>query len=302
MRRCRRRVPESQADLPSPVGSADLRFLPGDFHLFTRSGTWVAPKCGMYMVVAVGGGGGGGGGGAAAVVGGVANQVGGAGGSAGAVTINDVTARAGRRFRISVGKGGAAGAGGSANGGSGGAGGDGGVSSFPDVASADGGTGGPGGAWEQQFDRPGTRRCGSFEPRRNAGTRVRRSSKRDHRGAVGVVLPVRVARWRWRRPCWVRSGWKWWRSSRHRRHHRTRWSHRCHDWSERRNRFDEPDLHEWSRGRRRGRRCAEWSGRRRWTGSGGLPRHHWAAVLTFMRPRRAVLRAGDLLIVLRCFG
>ncbi len=130
----------------SPVGSADLRLLPGDYQLFTRSGTWVARRSGMYMVVAVGGGGGGGGGGAAAVVGGVANQVGGAGGSAGGVTINDVITRAGRRFRISVGNGGTGGAGGSANGGSGGAGGNGGVSSFPDVASADGGTGGPGGA------------------------------------------------------------------------------------------------------------------------------------------------------------
>ena len=129
----------------SQIGSANLRLLPGDYHLFTRSGTWVAPKSGLYMVVAVAGGGGGGGGGAAAIVGGVADQVGGAGGSAGAVTINDVVTRAGRRFRISVGKGGAPGAGGSANGGSGGAGGNGGVSSFPNVASADGGTGGPGG-------------------------------------------------------------------------------------------------------------------------------------------------------------
>ena len=129
----------------SQLGTQDLSLLPGDYHLFTHAGTWVAPKSGLYMIVAVGGGGGGGGGGAAAAVGGVANQVGGAGGSAGAVTINDVTARAGRRFRILVGKGGAPGAGGSANGGSGRAGGDGGVSSFPGVASADGGTGGPGG-------------------------------------------------------------------------------------------------------------------------------------------------------------
>ena len=129
----------------SPGGAQDLSLLPGDYHLFTRAGTWIAPKTGLYMVVAVGGGGGGGGGGAAAGVGGVANQVGGAGGSAGGVTINDVTARAGRRFKILVGKGGAPGAGGAANGGSGGAGGDGGVSSFPGVASADGGTGGPGG-------------------------------------------------------------------------------------------------------------------------------------------------------------
>jgi hypothetical protein len=119
--------------------------LPGDYHLFTHSGTWVAPKTGTYMVVAVGGGGGGGGGGAAAIAGGITNQVGGAGGSAGAVTINDFVTRAGRRFRISVGKGGAPGAGGAANGGSGGSGGDGGISSFPGVASADGGTGGPGG-------------------------------------------------------------------------------------------------------------------------------------------------------------
>jgi hypothetical protein len=128
----------------SPIGAQDLRLLPGDYHLFTRSGVWVAPKTGMYMVVAVGGGGGGGGGGAAAV-GGVSTQVGGAGGSAGGVTINDAIVRAGRRFKISVGKGGAPGTGGSANGGAGGAGGNGGISSFPGVASADGGTGGPGG-------------------------------------------------------------------------------------------------------------------------------------------------------------
>ena len=128
----------------SQAGAQDLTLLPGDYHLFTRSGTWVAPKTGLYMVVAVGAGGGGGGGGSAATTGGVANQVGGAGGSAGGVTINDVTARAGRRFKILVGKGGAPGAGGSVNGGSGGAGGAGGVSSFPGVASADGGTGGPG--------------------------------------------------------------------------------------------------------------------------------------------------------------
>ena len=148
---------------PSPVGSAGPRLLPGDFHLFTRSGTWVAPKSGMYMVVAVGGGGGGGGGGAAAVVGGVANQVGGAGGSAGSVTINDVITRAGRRFRISVGKGGTAGAGGSANGGSGGTGGNGGVFELSRCCVC--------GRWrrrtwwsrEQQFDGPGTRRCGWFE-------------------------------------------------------------------------------------------------------------------------------------------
>ncbi len=235
------------------------------------------------------------------VVGGVANQVGGAGGSAGSVTINDVITRAGRRFRISVGKGGTAGRG--------------------RVCKRRFRWNGRKrrrfelsrccvcGRWhrrtwwsrEQQFDGPGTRRCGSFEPRRNAGTRVRRSGKRDYRGAVGVVLPVRVAGWRWRRPCWVRSGWKWWRSSRHRRHHRARWSHWCHDRSERRNRFDESDLHEWSRGWRRGRRCAEWSGRRRWPGSGGLPRHHWAAVLT-LRCETCRLAGWRLAYSHPCFG
>ena len=108
-----------------------------------HSGIWVAPKAGTYMVVAVGGGGGGGGGPRPWV-----------GSQIKWVVRVDLPApspsttwsrRAGRRFRISVGKGGTPGGGGSANGGSGGLGGDGGVSSFPGVASADGGTGGPGG-------------------------------------------------------------------------------------------------------------------------------------------------------------
>lgn len=133
------RVVATQGRAPNLTG------LPGDIHLFTQPGTWVAPRNGAYMVVAVGGGGGGGGGGASAI-GGVANQVGGAGGAAGAVSINDVIARAGQRFKVRVGAGGSGGAGGAANGGSGGRGGDGGTSSFPGIASADGGVGGLGGA------------------------------------------------------------------------------------------------------------------------------------------------------------
>ena len=123
-------------------------------------------------------------------VGGVANQVGGAGGSAGGVTINDVTARAGRRFRILVGKGGVPGAGGSANGGSGGAWRQRRRFEFSRCCVC--------GRWhwrtwrtrKQHIDCPGTGRCGSFELGRNAGTRLSRSGKRDGGGAVGIFFPL----------------------------------------------------------------------------------------------------------------
>ena len=118
--------------------------LPSDLRAFTRNGTWVAPKNGTYTVVTIGAGGGGGGGGSALTAAGVPDQVGGAGGAAGAVTINDVIAKAGQRFAIRVGVGGIPGTGGGANGGSGTRGGTGGTSSCQGVASADGGVGGAG--------------------------------------------------------------------------------------------------------------------------------------------------------------
>ena len=49
--------------------------LPKDLHLFTKSGVWVAPQSGTYMVGTVGGGGGGGGAGSACDVGGIPDQV-----------------------------------------------------------------------------------------------------------------------------------------------------------------------------------------------------------------------------------
>ena len=101
-------------------------------------------RSGTYTVVAIGAGGGGGGGGSARSENGISDQAGGAGGAAGAVTINDVIAKAGQRYRVVVGKPGLPGAGGAANGGSAARGGTGGSSSFAGIASADGGVGGAG--------------------------------------------------------------------------------------------------------------------------------------------------------------
>ena len=116
--------------------------LPSDMHLFTKGGSWVAPRNGTYAIVAVGGGGGGGGAGSACSANGTSDQVGGAGGASGAVTMNDVIAITGQRFTIKVGLGGTPGFGGAANCGSGTRGGPGGTSSFQGFASADGGSGG----------------------------------------------------------------------------------------------------------------------------------------------------------------
>ena len=266
--------------LASQAPSSGLR-LPGDYHLFTHSGTWVAPRAGTYMVVAVGGGGGGGGGGAA-MAGGVANQVGGAGGSAGAVTINDMVTRAGRRFRISVGQGGTPGAGGPANGGSGGLGGNGGVSSFPGVASADGGTGGPGGPGNSSstvlapvgagrsslgdMQAPGSAGAATATAGEPSGSSFlyawpggggggpagsgRGGSGGGAAGASGAIAP----------------GGRVGAMSRNSGGHG----------------FDQPDVHQWSRGWWWRGWCAWRHRRHRRSGSRGLPRHHRALVLTLL--------------------
>ena len=129
---------------PSHSGEPLRGQLPSDIRAFTRNGTWVAPRNGTYTVVTIGAGGGGGGGGSALTAAGVSDQVGGAGGAAGAVTINDVIAKAGQRFAIRVGVGGNPRHRRRANGGSGTRGGTGGTSSCQGVASADGGVGGAG--------------------------------------------------------------------------------------------------------------------------------------------------------------
>ena len=274
--------PNSRTNSPSQAPSSDLRLLPGDYHLFIHSGVWVAPKAGTYMVVAVGGGGGGGGGGAAATVGGVANQVGGAGGI--------------RRRRHHQRRGHAGGP------------------AIPDLGRQRRHSGRrrirqrrfrrAGGKWrclqfsrrclrrrrhrrtrwtrEQQLDRPGSRRRGSLEPWRYAGTRFGGSGNRNCRGTIGVLVPVCLAGGRWRRSCRVGPRRQRRRCRRRQRHHCSGWPRRCHDRNIGGNGFDQSDLHQWSRWWRRWWWCARRHGRLRRSGSRGLPRHHRTVVLTLL--------------------
>ena len=135
---------------------------------------------------------------------------------------------------------------------------------------------------EQQLDRPGAGRRWSLERGRHAGTRLGRSGNRNCRGTIGVLVPVCLAGGRWRRPCGVGPRRQRRRRRRRQRHYCSGRPRRCHDRNIGGNGFNESNFHQWSRWWRRRRWRARRHGRLRRSGSGGLPRHHWAVVLTLL--------------------